>query len=140
MSPSGQRALVEFKGEKWTQCKESRDLYGLNHILSKSGQGIGRGFVFTGGGNSGYQAVNLALQWGAAEIILLGYTMMLGANGKAHWHQDHRGNNPTRDQLATWASHMCGLASLVGDRIKVHGESALIAFPQCDLFGRVVKP
>lgn len=130
-SPSGQRALKEFKGEKWTLNKEAADRYGIRFIPGKKGCGVGRGFVFHGGGNSGYQAVNLALQRGVAEMILVGFTMM-AINGKKHWHPDHRGNNPTPDQLAVWASNLDDLQRRTSARMMAHGETAL-TFPRVPL-------
>lgn len=41
------------------------------------------------GGNSGYQAINLAVLMGAERILLLGFDMKLGAAGRVHWHGDH---------------------------------------------------
>ena len=40
------------------------------------------------GGNSGYQAINLALHLGATRIILIGFDMCWN-NGKAHWFGNH---------------------------------------------------
>lgn len=40
------------------------------------------------GGNSGYQAINLALHLGAKTIILLGFDMCWNG-GKAHWFGNH---------------------------------------------------
>ncbi len=55
------------------------------------------------GGNSGYQAVNLAVLMGATRIALLGYDMRFGPNGEKHWHADHRDRNPEENRLAIWA-------------------------------------
>lgn len=41
------------------------------------------------GANSGYQAMNLALHFGAAKIVLLGYDMKVGRHEAEHWHGDH---------------------------------------------------
>lgn len=41
------------------------------------------------GGNSGYQALNLAVLLGATRILLLGYDMGVSSKGKQHWHGDH---------------------------------------------------
>ena len=41
------------------------------------------------GRNSGYQAINLCLHFGAKRIVLLGYDLKLGSNGEAHWFGDH---------------------------------------------------
>lgn len=50
-----------------------------------------------GGGNSGYQAVNLAVHLGAKKIVLIGFDMK-GSGGKVHWHDAHPpGMNNPRD-------------------------------------------
>lgn len=56
------------------------------------------------GGNSGYQAANLALHTGARRIVLVGYDMRRGADGRAHWHGDHppHMNNAPPDALSRW--------------------------------------
>ncbi len=41
------------------------------------------------GSNGGYQAINLALHFGAKRIVLLGYDMKFGDEGKTHWFGDH---------------------------------------------------
>jgi hypothetical protein len=40
------------------------------------------------GGNSGYQAINLAHHFGAGRIVLLGYDMKTNGN-RTHWHAGH---------------------------------------------------
>ena len=55
------------------------------------------------GGNSGYQAVNLAVLLGASTVALLGYDMRFGPHGEKHWHPDHVGRNPEDKVLARWA-------------------------------------
>jgi hypothetical protein len=40
------------------------------------------------GGNSGYQAVGLAIAAGAATVVLLGYDMR-AVGGRLHWHREH---------------------------------------------------
>jgi hypothetical protein len=52
--------------------------------------------VVGGGGNSGFQAVNLAAQFGASRIILIGFDMT--DRGGKHWYgRNHwpMSNNPT---------------------------------------------
>lgn len=41
------------------------------------------------GGNSGYQAINLAYLWGARAIVLLGLDCGAGPDGKEHWFGQH---------------------------------------------------
>lgn len=57
------------------------------------------------GQNSGYQALNLAVLWGAAKVILLGYDMRL--HGKqTHFHGDHQGlTNPDSGLLEQFAKN-----------------------------------
>lgn len=54
------------------------------------------------GGNSGFQALNLAVQFGARRIVLVGYDMRTDKG--LHWHRDHpRGmNNPSARNVARW--------------------------------------
>lgn len=55
------------------------------------------------GGNSGFQAVNLAVQFGVKHILLIGFDMhdRSGAHwyGRNYWPQ---GNNPTEDNFRRW--------------------------------------
>ena len=58
-------------------------------------------FDYRGGGNSGLQAIRLAMTLGASEIILLGFDCSV-KNG-AHWHGDHTATkNPDDVRCATW--------------------------------------
>lgn len=54
------------------------------------------------GGNSGFHVINLALQWGASKIILVGYDMRLDKG--IHWHGAHpKGlHNPSNSNVARW--------------------------------------
>lgn len=55
-----------------------------------------------GGGNSGFQALSLAVQFGARKIILVGFDMRLDQG--AHWHGKHPPglNNPSDKSIAIW--------------------------------------
>lgn len=63
------------------------------------------------GGNSGYQAVHIAAQAGAARILLLGFDMT-AARG-SHWHGDHPAplRNTEREHYSLWTTHF-GLLAL----------------------------
>lgn len=76
-----------FKGELWTQDKRASVDYGLLHIDGDNKPGLGRDQIHFGG-NSGYQAINLAYLFGAVEIVLLGFDMQR-TGGMSHWHGDH---------------------------------------------------
>lgn len=96
----------DFKGEKcsiWVSGNEITDPY--VHILRNStGNQHGHGLsddnrMLVTGGNSGYQALNLATLAGAKNIILLGYDAREPAPGeKSHWFGEH-------PQIATLAAY-----------------------------------
>lgn len=88
------------------------------------------------GANSGFQAVNLAAQFGASRILLC-----LDYRGN-HWHEDHARSlrNPTPDQLRTWARSLDSQAGTLKswgiEVINVAKNSVLKAYPyaDCSLF------
>lgn len=49
------------------------------------------------GGNSGYQALNLAVLLGCARVLLVGYDMK-----GDHWHPPHEAVNPGECEFARW--------------------------------------
>jgi hypothetical protein len=82
------KVKVHFHGQLWTQDAAAAARYGINRVKGANRPGLGpEGMIHTGG-NSGYQAINLAYLWGAKKIILLGFTMR-EIDGKKHWHEDH---------------------------------------------------
>lgn len=121
------RARAHFKGELWSSTEDAAIRFNLNYIPRRGGEGYEPGIVYTGY-NSGYQAVQLALQWGAKKIILLGFTMN-HIGGKKHWHPDHAGNNPSVNCFLKWTAAFNRLPMYVNrDIIKIYGESAITAF------------
>jgi len=89
------------------------------------------------GGNSGFHCLNLAVQFGAAKIILVGYDMRLDKG--IHWHGRHpRGlNNPTDANVRRWRRCIDDAADLIaglGIRvINASPVSALRTYPKMDL-------
>ncbi len=93
--------------------------------------------VRTGGvvGNSGYQAINVAVHLGATEILLLGYDMQPGPNGEHHCHSDH-----PDERYVAYSSALPPFSSLV-EPLKARGvsvvnctrQTALHAFPERSL-------
>lgn len=93
--------------------------------------------VIGGGGNSGFQAVNLAAQFGVREIILVGFDMHLGDG--VHWHGRHPPglNNPRASTVARWRERLdaqaARLARLGITVLNASPTSALTAFPKTTL-------
>jgi len=54
------------------------------------------------GPDSGYMAINLAFQFGASRIVLLGYDMEFTA-GESHWHADYPVETPETNYLNLFA-------------------------------------
>ena len=131
-SEAGQRARSQFKGDMYAGMDQAAAKFGLHHAPTIKGQGAPTdGKIYTGG-NSGYQAVQLALMWGASEIILIGFTMK-AIDGKNHWHRDHKHSNPNTTSLNRWVVAFNSLPLYIDkSMIKVYGESAITAFDKVD--------
>lgn len=79
--------LSDFKGEKrspdFATCKK----YNLSYVQIDMSAAWGEGGRVAHGGNSGFQALNMAVNDGAHAVYLLGYDM--GYTDKKHWFGDH---------------------------------------------------
>lgn len=54
------------------------------------------------GGNSGYQAIHLAVHLGAKRIVLLGFDMKDGPQRRRHWFGSHPGRLDSRGNFTAW--------------------------------------
>lgn len=86
-----------------------------------------------GGGNSGFQALNLAVQFGARRIVLIGFDMQ--DIGGLHWYGRNRwpqANNPNEGQMKRWATSMEKAAPALTERgvevVNASPTSALAVF------------
>lgn len=80
----------DIKAIKYSAVKQSLN-YGAEKIVTLGpprATGLGRNGVIHRGGNSGYQAINLAYALGARSIVLLGFDCGY-TYGRRHYHQDH---------------------------------------------------
>jgi hypothetical protein len=88
-------------------------------------------------GNSGFGALNLAVQFGARRIILVGFDMRVDRG--AHWHSDHPIVNPTLLGIERWRRLVDAVApQLTGLGVRVVNaslDSALLGFPKTTLKG-----
>lgn len=106
--------IVRGGSELWTTSQRAFVQYGLNFIRSEPGGGMPKHEgVIRQGGNSGFQAVQLAILFGAARVILLGYDMQ-ATGGKLHWHGNHAGiGNPVPDRMPKWIEAFGQMAKAV---------------------------
>lgn len=91
----------EFAGERWTVRKETNsdeliERYGLKAIKERHGDRFSTTpSIVCSGENSGYQAANLAILFGAARVVLVGFNMQ-----GTHFFGDHpaplRNGNPLK--------------------------------------------
>jgi hypothetical protein len=70
--------------------------------------------VIHSGGNSGFGAVGLCVQWGASRVVLLGYDMQRTGN-RAHWHGDHPGHLGQGNSFAMWTRRFASAAPQLVD-------------------------
>lgn len=88
------------------------------------------------GGSSGFQALNLAAQFGARDIALIGYDARVDHG--LHWHGRHeRTSNPTEGTAANWAMNLDRAAGALADAgvrvVNCSPASALVAYAKMDL-------
>lgn len=86
------------------------------------------------GKNSGYQAINLAVHYGAQRILLLGYDMQPARSGQSHWFGEHphpiRTVSPYPYFLGMFDSLRDPLRELQIEVINCSRETALTCFPR----------
>jgi hypothetical protein len=82
------------------------------------------------GSNSGYQALNLAVQWGARMILLLGFDMCADG-GRTHWFGDHPDGQlqPFDGMRRAFDTILEPLAELKVSVVNCSRRTALEAFP-----------
>lgn len=136
------RGVPKFKGLKAsaspTVCKVYQDirlvrLVSRAEILTGEIGRIGCG-LRSGGGHSGFHAINLAVQFGAKRIVLVGFDMRIDLG--SHWHgAKARRKNASEMQECRCALDGCAsqFASLGVDVINASPVSALKAYPKMGL-------
>lgn len=106
------QVIAEFPGELWTQDASAAKHYNLNHVPGISAHGLGKDKIHFGG-NSGYQAMNLAYLFGVTKIVLLGFDMQL-TNNRQHYfgqHPYHKGSQgPGPHLFKSWCKNFEHLA------------------------------
>lgn len=107
------RVATQFGGELWSVSDNVRDRFGVNWIYGCVGGGLSEHVDYIHhGGNSGFQALHLAINFGASRVVLLGYDFMLGPQGERHWFGDHPPTlgNGGATKFARWCEDMGKLA------------------------------
>ena len=86
------------------------------------------------GRNSGFAAINLAVHYGAAKIVLLGYDMQ-AHSGKSHFFGDHpqKGPSPYPQFRAAFETLVKPLAKMKIQIVNCTRKTVLNAFPKAKL-------
>ena len=116
---------VKSTAELWTQCADAARIYNLNRISGESRPGLGRKILHFGG-NSGYQAVNLAFLFGAIRIILVGFDMQRTDN-KVHFFGHHPYHRPTGGPNSQLLSDWCDKFAVLANDLRSEGVEVLNA-------------
>lgn len=128
--------LPEFSGVKLSNdtpaCTAYRDLHKVE-VLDHNKLEFSTPGVLGTGGNSGFQAINLAAQFGVNRILLIGFDM--NATAALHWYGRNtwRGaNNPAVSNFMRWRDAIFAQAPVLKamgiDVVNASRESALTCF------------
>lgn len=93
----------DFAGAKWTINENAAKKYNLNLIAHDTQAIFCDTEMIATGGNSGFQAINLAYLHGFRRILLLGYDYQ---NSGQHWHGKHSGSLNKHPDMRRWIRHM----------------------------------
>ena len=140
------KGCPDFNGEKWSSHglpgrirhndkSHVAAKYGLNLIggMDREGFSLDPSIIHYGS-NSGFQAVNLAMLWGAERIVLVGFDMHAG--GGRHFFGNHPAPLRNAASFANWINRFCVAAKGLPDHIEILNAtpgSALNCFPKVNL-------
>lgn len=128
------KGAPDFAGQKYSLQKDARWHDPAIRVLENTGvEGLER--TPTGlrnGRNGGYQAINLAVHFGASRILLLGYDMSQGPHREEHWHGEHpnRSRSPFDKFLRVFPSIVAPLQAVGVEVINCSRRTALTCFPR----------
>lgn len=95
------------------------------------------------GGNSGFGALNLAVQFGVRRIVLVGFDMRIDKG--LHWHGPHKGglHNPNPANVARWRRCIDEAAPVLEALgvtvVNASPVSALAAYPKVDFAEAIAR-
>jgi hypothetical protein len=132
-----ERVKADFKGQAWTQSEKAARKYALNRISGFSLPGLSRDSSFIHfNNNGGAQAINLAVNFGARELILLGFDMMTDG-ARSHFFGNHTGRLQRPSDYDDWVKKFDKIAADARDMgvkiINCSRRTALKCFPRRDL-------
>lgn len=131
-----------FTGERWTQDKgwSGKTPPDLRVVRSEAGDKLapeGSDFVYTGS-NSSFQALGLAVMWGASRVVFLGLDLKATDGKPNHWHPNYE--DPVRNVrnvyprfIKAFETVAPALAARGVDVVNCSRETALTCFPRATI-------
>lgn len=116
------KGFPDFKGLKLAHGMQALNQFStLRRVTISDARGdallFGKVGDIGGGGNSGFQALNLAAQWGATGILLVGFDMQLRAG--CHWYGRNMwwgSSNPNESNIRRWVKSLNAAAPVLKAR------------------------
>lgn len=108
-------AATRGRGVRWTCSDAAAGKYGLRHIPGQHHHSAGVRFDASGqgivyGGNSGFQALNLAFAHGLRDAVLLGFDMGHDQGRPSHFFGEHPPSIAKPSPYAAWLRHFYAAA------------------------------
>ena len=133
--------VPDFKGRKITHQQDAVKLQtypGIDYILSDGKSGFShKQDRIRHGGNSGYQALHIALSMGADRVLLLGYDMHANT-GESHFFGEHPNGKQRDGRYAEWIKEFSALEIAGRQRgqevLNCTPNSALDCFKKSNIF------
>jgi len=125
------RGLPDYKGLKLAFAPKAVEQYGLKPVLiPEHAKSDKLRFETTGtvggGGCSGFQALNLAVQFGAKRVLLLGFDCQ--DRSGVHWYGRNNApgmSNPSQNNFARWKRSFGNAAEQLKGRVEVVNASPI---------------
>jgi hypothetical protein len=115
-------SAVDIPAEKWTLSQNAAQVFGINRHQSKRVKGY----------NSGLLAIEMALQFGAAKVLMLGFDASI--EDGLHFHGAHPGmGNPNKAGVQRWLGYFEALAKDYNNIINCSRKTAITCFPRQSL-------
>ncbi|MPZ58445.1 MAG: hypothetical protein GEU91_18520 [Rhizobiales bacterium] len=138
-----------FAGERWSchgdavhnDKRLAAERYGLMLVRGRDAEGFSLDpSRIHYGSNSGFQAINLAILFGAKRIVLVGFDMRV--NGTRHFFGDHPSPLLNSSDYVKWVPIFARAARMLPPEIEIINAtpgSALTCFPMMDLADGLVS-
>lgn len=113
--------ITHEQGKRWDKIQAGESVpkppyEGLDIIVSSGNSGFSdTQDRIKHGGNSGYQALHIAMLLGADTILLLGYDMH-ARTGKSHWFGEHPNGKQSDGRYANWLKEFPALKEAANSR------------------------